>query len=199
MPVRAALLPPDAVQPKDRAAWRAWLTTHHASATGVWAVTFKKSAGKHIVTYDDLVEEALCVGWVDSRPRALDAERTMLWFAPRKAGSGWSRPNKERIARLTAASLMLPAGQAKVDAALADGSWEKLDAVEALELPADLLAAFRKHAGSKAKFDAFPRSVKRGILEWIAQARKPETRTKRVAETAALAAQNIRANQWSPK
>jgi uncharacterized protein YdeI (YjbR/CyaY-like superfamily) len=199
MPVRAALLPPDAVQPKDRAAWRAWLTTHHASATGVWAVTFKKSAGKHIVTYDDLVEEALCVGWVDSRPRALDAERTMLWFAPRKAGSGWSRPNKERIARLTAAGLMLPAGQAKVDAAQADGSWEKLDAVEALELPADLLAAFRKHAGSKAKFDAFPRSVKRGILEWIAQARKPETRAKRVAETAALAAQNIRANQWSPK
>ncbi|MER3553344.1 MAG: hypothetical protein C4331_03060, partial [Meiothermus sp.] len=79
-----------------------------------------------------------------------------------------------------------------------DGSWTKLDGVERLEIPSDLEAAFNQVAGSKANFEAFPHSVKRGILEWIAQAKKPETRAKRVEETARLAGQNIRANQWRP-
>ena len=188
--------PPNSVHPKSRAAWRAWLEANHSRGEGVWLVTFKKAAGKPRVEYDEAVEEALCFGWVDSKPAKLDAERSMLWFAPRKAGTGWSKPNKERVARMVAAGRMAPAGLAKVEAAKADGSWEKLDAVERLEVPADLARAFRARPGSRANFDAFPRSVKRGILEWILQAKKPETRAKRVEETARLAAENRRANQW---
>jgi uncharacterized protein YdeI (YjbR/CyaY-like superfamily) len=182
----------------SRAAWRAWLARHHASSGSVWLVIHKKGRGPH-VPYDDVVEEALCFGWVDSLVRKLDDRRSMLLLAPRKPGSAWSKPNKERVARLVASGAMTPAGLAKVAAARADGTWTKLDAVEALEVPKDLAAAFRSHAGSAAHFAAFPRSAKRGILEWIEQAKKPETRAKRVTETAALAARNERANQWKPK
>jgi len=140
------------------------------------------------------VEQALCYGWIDSRPRALDAERTMLWFAPRKPGAGWSAHNKRRVEKLIAQGRMTRAGLAKVEAAKRDGSWTKLDAIERLEIPRDLAAAFS--ARGARYFDTFPRSVKRGILEWIACARKPETRARRVRETATLAAKNRRANQW---
>jgi len=94
---------------------------------------------------------------------------------------------------------MMPAGLAKVEAARADGSWTMLDAVEALEVPTDLTAEFEKHPHSEGNFTAFPRSAKRGILEWIHQAKKPETRAKRIEETARLAARNERANQWRPQ
>lgn len=149
--------------------------------------------------YDDAVEEALCFGWIDSKPRKLDEERSMLWFAPRKARAGWSRPNKERVARLTAQGLMAAAGLAKVAAAKADGSWSALDAVEDLEIPSDLADVLASLPPAAENFDRFPRSAKRGILEWIANARRPETRQARVAETARLASRNERANQWKGK
>lgn len=190
--------PPNSVHPETRAAWRAWLETHHARPDGVWLVSWKKDSGRPRFDYGEAVEEALCFGWVDSLPRKLDARRSMLWFAPRKAGTGWSKPNKERVGRLVAAGLMAPAGLAKVDAAKADGSWGKLDAVERLEVPADLAAALAELPSAAEHFDAFPRSAKRGILEWILQAKRPETRARRVAETARLAQQNQRANQWRP-
>jgi uncharacterized protein YdeI (YjbR/CyaY-like superfamily) len=183
-------------QAESRAAWRRWLTQNHARADGVWLVTFKKASGRPHLDYADAVEEALCFGWVDSKPGKVDAQRSKLWFAPRKPGTGWSKLNKERAERLIDAGRMHAAGLAKIIAAQADGSWSKLDAVEALEIPADLAKAFRQHAGSAKNFEAFPRSVKRSILEWILQAKKPETRAKRVTETASLAAKNIRANQW---
>jgi uncharacterized protein YdeI (YjbR/CyaY-like superfamily) len=188
--------PPNSVHPPTRAVWRAWLEKHHARPDGVWVITYKKAAGKPTLSYDDLVEEALCFGWVDSKPGKLDAERTMLYVAPRKAGSGWAKPNKDRVERLLAAGEMAPAGSAKVEAAMADGSWAKLDAVEALVVPDDLAAAFGRHPGSAGFYEAFPRSAKRGILEWIVQAKRPETRANRVEETARLAAKNERANQW---
>lgn len=192
----SALLPPDAVHPLTRADWRAWLMAYHTRPTGVWLVSFKQHTKQPRVTYDEAVEEALCFGWVDSKPARLDEDRTMLWFAPRKAGSGWSRPNKERVTRAVAAGRMHPAGQAKIDAARADGSWDRLDAVEDLVIPADLHEALSRHDGATAYFAAFPRSVKRGILEWIVNARRAETRANRVEETARLAARNERANQW---
>jgi uncharacterized protein YdeI (YjbR/CyaY-like superfamily) len=190
--------PPNSFHPANRAEWRAWLEQHHGRAQGVWLVTYKKAAGKPRLEYEEMVEEALCFGWVDSKGGKLDGERTMLYFAPRKAGSGWSRPNKERVERLTAAGLMAPAGLAKVEAAKVDGSWAALDAVEALEIPPDLARALDAHPDARRHFEAFPRSAKRGILEWIANAKRPETRAARVEETARLAAQNIRANQWRP-
>ena len=120
----------------------------------------------------------------------------MLYFSPRKAKSGWSKPNKERIARLLEQGLMMPAGLAKIEAAKKDGSWEKLDGVEALEIPDDLQKVLAGFSSATANFDAFPKSVKSGILQWIVQAKKPETRAGRIEETARLAEQNIRANQW---
>lgn len=189
-------LPPNAVEPASRAAWRAWLGENHATAPHAWLVTRKKAAGGPALTYAEAVEEALCVGWVDSVPRALDAERSMLYFAPRQRGSGWSRPNKERARRLEATGRMLPAGQARVDAARADGSWTLLDDVENGVVPDDLARALAAQPGAGAFWDAFPRSARRGILEWIHLAKQPETRARRVAETVEKAARNERANGW---
>lgn len=188
--------PRNSVHPKSRSAWRLWLEEHHGRDEGIWLITFKKATGKPRVEYEEAVEEALCFGWVDSKPNKLDDERAMLWFAPRKPGTGWSRPNKERVEKLIATGLMRLAGLAKVEAAKRDGSWVALDTVEALEIPVDLQEALAVDPRAREFFEAFPRSVKRGILEWITNAKKPETRAKRVAETAAQAAKNIRANQW---
>jgi uncharacterized protein YdeI (YjbR/CyaY-like superfamily) len=190
--------PPNSTHPLTRAEWRAWLRDNHTRSEGVWLISFKKATGQPAVSYDEAVEEALCFGWVDSKPNKLDAERTMLYFAPRKGGSGWSRPNKERVERMIAAGLMTAAGLAKVEEAQADGTWTMLDAVENLEVPQDLAAEFDKYPNARANWEAFPRSAKRGILEWIVQAKRPETRVKRIAETARLAEDNVRANQWRP-
>lgn len=162
----------------------------------MWLISYKKATGKPRFEYDDAVEEALCFGWVDSKPAKLDDERSMLWFAPRKPRTNWSKPNKDRVERLIAAGLMTPAGLTKVEAAKADGSWTALDGVEQLEMPTDLTAALDQYPNARRNFEAFPRSVKRGILEWILNAKKPETRAKRIEETARLAEDNQRANQW---
>jgi len=184
------------VHPLSREEWRAWLAANHTRQDGAWLVTYKKATGKPRVEYDAAVEEALCFGWVDSKPQKLDEERSLLWFAPRKGGTGWSRPNKERIERMLAEGKMAPAGVAKVEAAKADGTWTLLDEVETLTIPADLAAALAAQPPAAENFEGFPRSVKRGILEWIVQAKRPETRAARVAETARLAAEGKRANQW---
>ncbi len=186
----------DTVHPKTRAAWRDWLKSHHTQTNGVWLISYKKVTGKARFDYDEAVEEALCFGWVDSKPRKLDDERSMLYFAPRKSGTGWSKPNKIRVEKLIAAGQMSPAGLAKIEAAKKDGSWSALDAVEALEVPPDLAQVLAAHEYAQMHWEAFPRSVKRGILEWIVQAKRDETRAKRIAETARLAANNVRANQW---
>ncbi len=190
------MLPENSFFAESRAQWRTWLEENHALSTGVWLVFYKKSAQKPTLTYDEQVEEALCFGWVDSRPQKLDDERTMLYFSPRKPKSGWARTNKERIEKLLAASLVMPAGLQKIEAARADGSWGKLDAVENLEIPSDLGVELQKYSEALKNFEAFPRSAKRGILEWIVQAKKPETRKARIEETARLAQENIWANQW---
>ena len=192
-------LPTNTVQPETRAAWREWLKEHHTQDEGVWLILYKKASGKQTYTFAEAGEEALCFGWIDSVPRKLDEKRSMLYFAPRQAGSGWSRVNKKRIEKMRAAGRMTPAGEAKIEAAKKDSSWSALDAVENLEIPPDLEAAFRTYEGSRPNFEAFPRSVKRGILEWVLTAKRPETRAGRVEETARLAAENVRANQWPRK
>ena len=123
----------------------------------------------------------------------------MLWFTDRKKGSGWARPNKRRIKELEAAGLMTDAGRRVVDEARADGSWTLLDDVEDLVVPPDLAAAFDAVPGSREQWEAFPRSAKRGILEWIVQAKTAPTRAKRIAAAAEGAGRGERANQWTPK
>jgi uncharacterized protein YdeI (YjbR/CyaY-like superfamily) len=184
---------------EHRAQWRDWLVANHGDSTGVWLVSWKSATGRPRLTYEESIEEALCVGWVDSTQRTIDDERSMLWFAPRRSASAWSRPNKERVARLTAAGLMLPAGLAAVATAQASGAWSRLDEVEDLVVPADLAAAFDARPGAREQWDAFPRSARRAILEWIVQARRDETRRRRIEETAEKAAHGERANEWRPR
>ena len=179
--------------------WRQWLEANHASSSGIFLVFWKKATGRPAMSYDEMVEQALCFGWVDSRPAKLDDERSMRWFTPRKRGSAWAGPNKVRIERLAAAGLMRPAGFALVEAAKADGTWTLLDAVERLEVPDDLGERLEAVEGARAQWDNFPRSARRGILEWIVQAKTPATRDRRIQETAQLAGRGERANQWSPK
>jgi uncharacterized protein YdeI (YjbR/CyaY-like superfamily) len=187
------------VHPLTRNDWRCWLKANHVIAKGVWLVSYKKATGKSRFEYAEAVEEALCFGWVDSKPNKLDAERSVLWFAPRKPKTGWSRPNKIRVEQLTKAGLMTMAGLQKVEQAKLDGTWSKLDAVEELTIPQDLVDTFSKYPNAAKNFDAFPRSAKRGILEWILNAKTTLTRNKRLEETARLADINERANQWRPK
>jgi uncharacterized protein YdeI (YjbR/CyaY-like superfamily) len=183
------------VHVETRQEWREWLMNNHTRGVGVWLVSWKRTTGRPALTYEEIVEEALCFGWIDSKANTLDDERSMLTISPRKPGSGWSRPNKERIARLEAAGLMMPAGAAVIERARADGSWTKLDDVENLVVPGDLAAAFAANPGSAEQWEAFPRSAKRAILDWIVQAKTDTTRSKRVNETAELAARGERANQ----
>jgi uncharacterized protein YdeI (YjbR/CyaY-like superfamily) len=186
------------VGPFDRAGWRAWLIANHEAANGVYLASWKRATGRASVSYVEAVEEALCVGWVDSTQRQLDDERSILWFAPRNPRSGWARTNKERVGRLQAQGLMLPAGIAAVEEAKRRGTWTLLDDVEALLVPDDLAAALDARPPARSNFGAFPPSARRALLEWIVQAKRPETRAKRIAETADKAARNERANEWVP-
>jgi uncharacterized protein YdeI (YjbR/CyaY-like superfamily) len=182
------------VEAPDREAWRAWLDENHATGGGAWLVNYRKATGKAGVPYDEAVEEALCFGWIDSKTNPLDDERYLQMFTPRRPGSAWSRSNKERVERLERDGRMTPAGRALVEAAKRDGSWTKLDAIENLEIPPDLAEALAANPEAEENFVAFSASSRRHILGWIASAKRPETRAKRIAETARLAAENVKAN-----
>lgn len=181
-------------QPASRAEWRQWLAAHHASTPGVWLVYGKKASGLPSLSYAEAVEEALCFGWIDSHPRKLDADRTQLLFTPRKPKSGWSKANKERLLRLEAAGLLMPAGLAAIARARQNGAWESLDAAEAGHVPADLAAALATDEAAARHFAAFAPSARKQVLTWVLAAKRPETRAHRVAETVRLAALGKRAN-----
>lgn len=189
---------PPLLEAPTRAAWRAWLAANHATSGSIWLVINRKggAAGPHL-SPEAVAEEALCFGWIDSRPARLDAARSRLLVSPRKPGSAWSGINKQRVARLIAAGLMAPAGLAAIARAQADGSWTRLDGATALEDPPDLVAALTVLAGAEAAWRGFPPSHRRANLEWVAQAKRPETRAARVAEIAAKAARGERANTWT--
>jgi uncharacterized protein YdeI (YjbR/CyaY-like superfamily) len=185
------------VHAETRAEWRSWLMDNHLRHKAVWLVSWKKATGRPAISYDDAVSEALSVGWVDSKPQKLDDERTMLYFSRRKPTSAWSRPNKVRVEALRAAGLMTPAGEAVIEQAIGNGSWALLDEVEDLVVPADLADALAAYPEARQNWDRFPPSARRGILEWIVQAKRPQTRANRVGETARLASVNQRAAQWN--
>ncbi|MEL7354239.1 MAG: YdeI/OmpD-associated family protein [Cyanobacteria bacterium J06560_5] len=172
---------------------RTWLSGHHEQSESIWLVTYKKHTGHKYVAYDDIVEEALCFGWIDSLPRKLDGDRTQLLLSPRKSKSVWSKLNKTRIEKLLKAGLITPAGQTKIDIAKANGMWTFLDDVEALVIPNDLAECFSKMPKAKKNFEAFSDSAKKGILQWIKVAKKADTRQQRIEKTVALAAENIKA------
>ncbi len=140
---------------------------------GVWVVFYKGE--KRTLSYDDIAEEALCFGWVDSKPGKVDEEKTKLYLAPRDPSSNWSVLNKKRIAELGAAGLVAEAGREMVKVAEENGTWDALNDVENLVIPKDLGRAFANYGEAEANFQAFPPSAQRGILEWIFNAKREAT------------------------
>jgi uncharacterized protein YdeI (YjbR/CyaY-like superfamily) len=181
------------VHADDRATWRAWLEANHRSARGAWLVTWRARSGRPGLDYEAAVEEALCVGWIDSTGGRFDEERGRLYFAPRKPRSPWAASNKARVERLIAAGRMAPAGLAAIERAKANGSWSVLDTVERLEVPDDLAAALAVHPLAEANFAAFTPSARKMLLGWVATAQRAETREARIAKVADAAARNERA------
>jgi len=184
---------------KDRNAWRKWLQKHHTAKDFVWLIIYHKAAASPSVYYDEAVEEALCFGWIDSKPNKRDDQSFYLFFTKRKAKSNWSKLNKERVARLLKEGKMHESGVAMVQLAKETGTWTALEKIDTMEIPADLQKLFSKNKTAAKNFGAFPPSAKKGILEWIMNAKTPGTRQKRIHETVSLAAQNIRANQYIRK
>ncbi len=182
----------------DVAQWRAWLEEHHMLEPGVWLIIFHKKSDTPSVYYEEAVDEALCFGWVDSKPNKRDSESYYQYFSPRNPKSNWSRKNKEKIASLEREGRLAEAGRQMVLHAKHSGTWDALNEVEDLILPPDLIEAFAPYPAARDNFEAFPPSVKRGILEWIFNAKRPATRSKRIRDTVEKAEQNIRANQYRP-
>ena len=173
----------DVLTPSSRADWRNWLAANPDRRQGLWIVYRKKSSSLNGPVYDDLVEEALCFGWIDSQSRRVDDDRMMQWFSPRRKGGLWSALNKERIERLTREGLMNHIGQATIDEAKSDGSWSQTDEVDALSVPADLQAALDALPEAEARYQALIDSAKKQFLWWIHTAKRPDTRANRIEET----------------
>lgn len=173
----------------NRAGLRGWLAANHSTSPTVWIATYKRHHPDYL-DWESLVQELLCWGWIDSLPKAIDADRTGHLAAPRNPASAWSAVNKAHAERAIEARAMTPAGLAKITAAKANGMWDFLNDVEALIDPPDLTEAL---LGAAAEVWAdHPRTVKRGTLEWIKMAKTPATRAARIAEVAASAGQGLR-------
>jgi uncharacterized protein YdeI (YjbR/CyaY-like superfamily) len=180
------------IHPATRREWRDWLEAHHDTSAGAWVTQWRSVTGRPRVEYPDLVEEALCFGWIDGQRKTIDDERTVIRMTPRRPRSAWARSNKERVARLVTGGQMTDAGLRVIERAKADGSWDVLDDVDALIIPEDFEAALATDEPARRHFAAFPPSAKRAILYWIKSAKRPDTRQRRIAETVRLAAQNKR-------
>src|SRR4030043_1404744 len=140
---------------KDQEAWRRWLAANHDKASEIWLAYYKKGTGKKSVTYEEALDEALCFGWIDSTVRALDRERYMQRWTPRKPGSIWSARNKKSVARLSAEGRMCKPGLAKVREAERDGSWSTLDAIDRdARTPVELLDALAARPGAPEEVGA---------------------------------------------
>jgi uncharacterized protein YdeI (YjbR/CyaY-like superfamily) len=166
-----------------REAWRAWLAEHHATATEIWLVLGKKGSGVQTVTLDEATEEATCFGWVDSVMKRIDDRTHALRFTPRKPKSVWSQSNVDRVQRLTAEGRMTPAGLALVEAAKASGQWEAATRRDMLvEPPPELEAELAARPGGRESSARLPVSLKKQLIYWVAEAKRPETRRRRIDE-----------------
>jgi uncharacterized protein YdeI (YjbR/CyaY-like superfamily) len=182
--------------PASRQEWRFWLQQNHGLKQSVWLVQYKQASGIPTISWSEAVDEALCFGWVDSRKKPIDDEKFMQFFSRRKITSTWSKINKEKIEQLINQGLMVQAGYQSIEVAKRNGSWAILDDVEELTIPEDLEIAFENQPGSKAFFLSLSKSVKKAILQWVVLAKRAETRQKRIAEIAELAAQGLRPVQF---
>ena len=167
----------------DRAAWRAWLDEHHASAREIFLVFYRKSTKRASIDYAAAVEEALCFGWIDGVKHKLDDERYTYRFTPRRAGSAWSDANKRRIDALAAAGALHASGRAAIDAARASGDWDKPGRAPApTQIPRELAAALARSKRAAAAYAALAPSHRRQWQRWIADAKQDATRARRAAK-----------------
>ncbi|MDX2188633.1 MAG: YdeI/OmpD-associated family protein [Bacteroidota bacterium] len=189
----------DIIEASNQDVWRNWLKDNHLSQKSVWLRIFKVASGIPSVTYDQAVDEALCFGWIDSKPNKWDDKSHIQFFAKRNPKSNWSGINKAKVEKLIALGKMSDEGFRMIEIAKKSGAWDALNEVENLIIPTDLQLELQKYSDAYAYFSNFPKSTRRGILEWISNAKQPETRSKRIEETARLAENNIRANQYQSK
>ena len=138
------------------------------------------------VRYEEAVEDAICFGWIDSRANKRDGESHFQLFSKRNPRSKWSRQNRERAERMIKEGLMQEAGMKMIEMAKESGTWTASDSVLPNEIPPDLRRALDDNLPAPRNFNGFPRSSKRIIPEWIQNAKKPETRQKRIIETVRL-------------
>lgn len=181
---------------EDRLEWRSWLAQNHASAKSVWLV-FDKGKDRTL-SYDDIVEEALCFGWIDSVPGKVSDTRTKLYISKRKPKSVWSKANKERIEKLTKAGRLMESGRNAVKIAKQNGSWAALDKSDALETPPELEALLAANHDAKLFYEQMTPGSRKIILEWIYAAKTVETKTRRIMSTVERAGQGLKAYP-SPK
>jgi uncharacterized protein YdeI (YjbR/CyaY-like superfamily) len=165
----------------SRQQWRDWLAANCERTEGIWLITYKKASGMPSPSYDDIVEECLCFGWIDSTARPRDEDTAMQLITPRKPQSTWSAVNKARLERLLPSGLMTERGLQAIELAKANGSWELLDAVERLEVPADLADALDAVPAARAFFDDLPPGSRKQHLWHVVSAKRPATRAARVA------------------
>ena len=165
------------------AEWRAWLDAHHADSVGVWLVLHKKGGTVTTVTYDQALDEALCVGWIDGQVSKRDQGSFRQRFTPRRARSPWSARNVGHIARLTAEGRMRPAGKAAVAAAQADGRWDRAYSGPAsAEVPDDLAAAVAAQPQAQAMFDVLTSGNRYALIYRVQDAKRADTRARRIAQ-----------------
>ena len=176
-----------------RAQWRAWLAANHDSAPGVWLCSWRARTGRPVCPYPEVVEEALCFGWIDSTVNILDDDRGLQLLTPRKPRSTWTRLNRRRVADMEAAGLMTDAGRRAVEVARENGWWTIYDPVEDLVEPDDLAALLDADPLARTSWDGFPPSARKMMLWWVISAVKADTRAARIRTIVARAARGERA------
>jgi len=172
----------------DAAAWRAWLTKHHADPAGVWLVLAKKGTEEPTsLTYDQALEEALCHGWIDGQARRRDEATYHQRFTPRRRRSSWSKRNTGIAERLQAEGRMHPAGVAEVERARDDGRWDAAYAgPKSIEVPPDLAEALAAEPRAQAMFEGLTSQNRYAVLYRIATAKRADTRARRIEEFVAM-------------
>lgn len=180
----------------SRIEWREWLSLIHLKFQSIWLVIYRKDSEIPTVYYPEAVDEALCFGWIDSKPNKRDDKSYFQLFSKRNPKSNWSKINKEKVAYLIQQKLMHDSGIRMVEIAKENGTWDALNEVDELIIPIDLMNMLNQFDKALDNWNNFPQSARRGILEWIFNAKRPETRKKRIKETAQLAQLNKRANQF---
>ncbi len=177
---------------KNDAEWREWLHENHSTYTGVYLIFYKVDHHKDSMRWEEAVRVALCYGWIDSTVKSLGDGKRKQYFCPRKPKSTWSKVNKEHIKELRANGLMHKSGLEAIKMAKENGSWTELDHVENGVVPEDLQKAFENCKTAFDNFRAFTPSQRKSYLYWLNQAKRDETREKRIREIVELSAKNIK-------